>query len=61
MTNQEIKDRAPDGATHYRKLSCTVRYIKLKSGAWWYWGGHFWILANLQDEFQESSFKFKPL
>lgn len=61
MTEQEIKDGAPSGASHYRKFSHIVRYIKLKDGAWWYWGGEFWILANLQNEFQKASFKFKPL
>ena len=29
MTNQEIKDRAPDGSTHYYTSSSGVHYCKL--------------------------------
>lgn len=28
MTIDEIRKNAPDGATHYRKFSCTIRFIK---------------------------------
>ena len=32
MTNQEIKDRAPDGATHYEIDGNQVYYYKFKNG-----------------------------
>lgn len=42
---QEAKDaiaNAPDGATDYRKLSCTIRYIKQSKRFFEYWDGSIW-------------------
>lgn len=42
---QEAKDairNAPDGATDYRKLSCTIRYIKQSERFFEYWDGFIW-------------------
>ena len=42
---QEAKDaisNAPDGATDYRKLSCTIRYIKQSERFFEYWDGSIW-------------------
>lgn len=32
MTNQEIKDRAPDGATHYYVIGERINYAIIKRG-----------------------------
>lgn len=42
---QEAKDaisNAPEGATDYRKLSCTIRYIKQSERFFEYWDGSIW-------------------
>ena len=42
---QEAKDaisNSPDGATDYRKLSCTIRYIKQSERFFEYWDGSIW-------------------
>lgn len=42
---QEAKDaiaNAPDGATEYRKLSCSTRYIKVGPRFFEYWDGAKW-------------------
>lgn len=42
---QEAKDaisNSPDGATDYRKLSCTIRYIKQSERFFEYWDGFNW-------------------
>ena len=42
---QEAKDaisNSPDGATDYRKLSCTIRYIKQSERFFEYWDGFIW-------------------
>lgn len=42
---QEAKDaisNAPEGATDYRKLSCTIRYIKQSERFFEYWDGFNW-------------------
>lgn len=35
-------DEAPEGATHYRKLSCGTRYIKQGPRFFEYWNGSEW-------------------
>lgn len=39
MTKQEIKDNAPDGATHYRNadFSHNVKYYKHQFGLWYFY------------------------
>lgn len=39
---KEVISNSPDGATDYRKLSCTIRYIKQSERFFEYWDGSIW-------------------
>ena len=58
MTEQEIKDRAPSGASHYwlSYRTYNVYYFKIKDGKLFMWNG-------IKQWFSESSFSLaiKPL
>ena len=43
MTKQEIREGAPDGATHYEN-NCwgAISYWKNHKGLWWYFDGKEW-------------------
>lgn len=60
MTNQEIKDRAPDGATHYDE-DCD--YLRLDSGKWSFWNSfhEIWRPMPTPTEGVIIMFNIKPL
>ena len=49
---REIVDGAPEGATEYRKLSCTTRYVRVGEKFAEWWDGEKWcrFTAPFTDE-----------
>ena len=43
MTKQEIKDRAPDGATHTVTEFEKTDYVKHECGNWYVWQNESWV------------------
>lgn len=53
MTTQEIKDRAPDGATYYHDVhGRMIRYVKFENGQPYYWDNwlKIWLCYNIPYE-----------
>lgn len=40
MTNQEIRDKAPSGATHYHKMLGDIYYIQKFGFSYYWWDTH---------------------
>lgn len=45
MTEQQIKDNAPDGATHYRDYGGSVAYYKITSAHKFFWNFNYWAIT----------------
>ena len=61
---QEAKDaisNAPHGATDYRKLSCTIRYIKQSERFFEYWDGYIWCRPTVPFTDETHILRFKEL
>lgn len=57
MTEQEIRDKAPSGATHYHNVcNRMIRYVKFKYGQAYYYDSWFkqWFCYNIP-------YKLEPL
>ena len=48
MTEQEIKDRAPHGATH---TDCYSNIYKYYRNTWYRWTGHDWTMCHFTPNF----------
>lgn len=62
MTEQEIREGAPEFATHYRYMSIGdwVKFIRVCGGSVWFWNGVKWREAKHPHLFLNNPI-FKPL
>ena len=58
ITLDEIRSKAPDGATHYHNISDFAVYLKGEIGYWYWWNPFFeeWMPDSTVD-----TYKIKPL
>jgi hypothetical protein len=58
MTTQQIKDNAPHGATHYRKIFLFKQYFmkNTNNGFWYHYAHPFWFFYD-----SEKPLFIKPL
>lgn len=63
-SKQEVLDaisNAPDGSTHYRKLSCGTRYIKQGPRFYEYWNGSEWCRPTVPFTDETHILRFEKL
>ena len=58
---REIVDGAPEGATEYRKLSCTTRYVRVGEKFAEWWDGEKWCRFTAPFTDENNLLRCKPL
>ena len=58
---KQIVDGAPEGATEYRKLSCTTRYVRVGEKFAEWWDGEKWCRFTAPFTDENNLLRCKPL
>ena len=58
---REIVDGAPEGATEYRNLSCTTRYVRVGEKFAEWWDGEKWCRFTAPFTDENNLLRCKPL